>query len=175
MQGLKTVGLVCAGFLGAVVALFPQGAGAQSVTTLGQFNDWTAYTMTENGKKVCYVASQPKKDEGNYSRRGDIYVLVTHRPSDKQFNVVTVYAGYAYRPGSSVELSIDQTKFELFTEGETAWAHDEMDRRIVQEMRKGSSMVVRGTSARGTGTKDSYSLKGITAALSKINEACGVK
>lgn len=175
MRGLKTVGWVCGGFLGAFMALSPLGASAQSVKTLGEFNDWTAHTMTENGKKVCYIASQPKKDEGQYSVRGQIYFVVTHRPADKQFNVVTVFAGYAYRPGSPVELSVDQTKFELFTEGETAWAHDEMDRRIVQEMKKGSSMVIRGTSARGNATKDTYSLKGVSAALTAINKACDVK
>ena len=38
---------------------------------------------------------------------------------------------------------------------------------------KGAKMVVRGTSWRGTKTKDTYSLKGFTAAYKKINEICG--
>ncbi|MBK1663128.1 hypothetical protein CKO38_03410 [Rhodospirillum rubrum] len=146
---------------------------AQQVNTLGTSQDWTAYTMTENGQKVCYVASQPKKDEGNYTARGDIYALVTHRPARGQFGVVTIYAGYPYKSGSSVELEVDKTGFQLFTEGETAWASDEMDKKIVAAMKRGTTMVVKGTSSRGTATRDTYSLRGITAAIGTIDKACG--
>ncbi|MBE1237690.1 hypothetical protein IHV25_08520 [Phaeovibrio sulfidiphilus] len=174
MRSLKTAACVLAGVLAGGAGLAPHEAGAQQISTLGVYNNWTAFLMMENNQKVCYIASSPTKDEGNYTRRGDIYALVTHRPADKQYYVVTIYAGYAYRPGSPVQLSVDQTGFELFTEGESAWAPNDMDKRIVQAMRKGNAMVVRGTSSRGTATKDTYSLRGVSAALSKINEACGV-
>ena len=36
-------------------------------------------------------------------------------------------------------------------------------------------MIVRGTSARGTLTADTYSLGGFTAGHEAINKACGVK
>jgi hypothetical protein len=39
-------------------------------------------------------------------------------------------------------------------------------------MRAGSTMVVKGTSARGTRTTDTYSLKGVSAALDAIDKAC---
>ncbi|GEO80304.1 invasion associated locus B family protein [Pararhodospirillum oryzae] len=147
-------------------------AQAQQVSTLGTSQDWTAYTMTENGQKVCYIASQPKKDEGNYKKRGDIFALITHRPAQNQYYVVTIYAGYAYRSGAQVTLQVDRNSFQLFTEGETAWAQDDTDRKIVQAMRSGHSMVVKGTSSRGTTTTDTYSLMGVTAALSTIDKAC---
>lgn len=150
-------------------------AQAQQVNTLGNFQDWTAYTMTEDGAKVCYVASQPRKDEGNYTRRGDIYALITHRPARDQFNVVTIYAGYPYKDGGSVELEVDDKSFQLFTKGETAWATDDQDPRIVAAMKAGRSMVVKGESSRGTATRDTYSLMGVTAALNSIDKACGAR
>ena len=59
---------------------------------------------------------------------------------------------------------------------ETAWAPDTTsDQRMVAAMKAGSVMVVQGTSARGTLTKDTYSLKGFTKAHSTISEACGIK
>ncbi|WP_041796144.1 invasion associated locus B family protein [Pararhodospirillum photometricum] len=175
MQARKTVAPgVSAGLLSLALAVTTP-AEAQQVATLGVFQDWTAYTMTENGHKVCYVASQPKKDEGNYKKRGDIYALITHRPAQNQFSVVTVYAGYTYGSGATVTLEVDKNSFQLFTEGETAWAHDEMDKKIVQEMRRGSTMVVKGASSRGTKTTDSYSLRGVTAALQAIDKACNVR
>jgi hypothetical protein len=42
-------------------------------------------------------------------------------------------------------------------------------------MRKGARMVVKGTSARNNPTTDSYSLKGVSAAHSAMNKACGRK
>ncbi|MCF8479225.1 MAG: invasion associated locus B family protein [Rhodospirillum sp.] len=150
-------------------------AQAQQVNTLGVSGDWTAYTMTENGNTVCYVASQPKKDEGNYTARDEIYALVTHRPAQKQLYVVTIYAGYPYKEGSSVDVSIDNVDYQLFTQGETAWASDDMDKKIVTAMKRGVTMVVKGTSSKGTSTRDTYSLNGITASLSTIDKACGVR
>ena len=64
-------------------------AQASSVPTeLGEYGDWTAYSYKEGKNLVCYMASTPKKDEGNYKKRGDIYAVVTHRPADKSYNVV---------------------------------------------------------------------------------------
>ena len=42
-------------------------------------------------------------------------------------------------------------------------------------MRKGTSMTVHGTTARGTETTDSYSLIGFNKAYAAIGTACGVK
>ena len=40
-------------------------------------------------------------------------------------------------------------------------------------MKKGRTMIVRGISRRGTTSTDTYSLKGVTAALQKIDALCG--
>jgi len=73
-------------------------------------------------------------------------------------------------------LAIDGQDFDLFTDGDSAWARDaETDRKLVQAMVRGNSMVVRGTSSRGTLTVDTYSLSGFTAARNAINKACKVR
>ena len=41
-------------------------------------------------------------------------------------------------------------------------------------MRHGAELVVIGTSKRGTKTQDTYSLAGLSDALDKIHEACGL-
>jgi hypothetical protein len=43
---------------------------------------------------------------------------------------------------------------------------------MVAAMRRGNSLVVEGTSARGTVTTDRYSLSGFTAAHNAISRAC---
>jgi len=142
---------------------------------IGQFGDWSAYTFTEEGSKVCYMASQPKKDEGNYTRRGDIFALITHRPADGSKNVFSYIAGYPYKGGSDATVSIDSNKFTLFTQDDTAWAPDATtDGKLANAIRKGSKMKIKGTSSRGTMTTDTFGLSGSSAAHDAITKECGL-
>ncbi len=70
-------------------------------------------------------------------------------------------------------------KFEFFTQNSggtgSAWVEDAaVERRVVDAMKGGAQIVVTGVSQRGTTTKDTYSLGGISAALDKVHEACGM-
>jgi hypothetical protein len=141
---------------------------------IGRFGDWAAYTMVQDGKKVCYAASTPKESEGKYTRRGDVYALITHRPGEAT-NVISFHAGYPFAPGATVVLTIDKKQYKLFTEGETAWAPNNLDKEIAIAITNGSKMAVDGISGRGTKTKDVYSLNGATRAWHTINNACNVR
>ena len=55
-------------------------AAAQTPEFLGTPRDWNVYAFTENSEKICYMATEPKKQEGDYTRRGNPAVLVTRRP-----------------------------------------------------------------------------------------------
>ena len=104
---------------------------------------------------------------------GDIYVVVTHRPNEKSFNVVNINAGYTYKVNSEAEMKIGAQTFSLFTNGDTAWAMTpEQDESIVNAMKRGSRMIVNGTSFRGTKTKDTYSLNGFSSAYKAISNKC---
>ena len=67
---------------GAVFTLC-NSAQAAEPKLIGEHGDWTAYMFMENNNKVCYMVSKPKKSEGNYSKRGDVFALITHRPAEK--------------------------------------------------------------------------------------------
>ncbi|MPZ11637.1 MAG: hypothetical protein GEU89_15725 [Kiloniellaceae bacterium] len=161
--------------LAAALAILPlAGAQAQSIERLGDFSDWSAFKYEESGAQVCFMASEPTKAEGNYSARGKIHTMVTHRPGEARKDEVSIVAGYVYQDSSPVDVEVGALKVRLFTEGESAWTVDkDSDRQLVQAMIRGSTMVVQGTSARGTKTKDTYSLSGFTRAYQAINQACG--
>lgn len=165
--------LFAAGIFASGMAAAP--AAAADPRHLGTFKDWNAFAFEEKGQKVCYISSQPKKTEPK-AKRGDIYALVTHRPSEKTLDVVSIIVGYPFKKGSEAEVSVDGKEFKLFTDGETAWARDaESDRAVTAALRNGKQMVVKGVSGRGTKTTDTYSLAGVGQAYDAINEACGVK
>lgn len=162
----------------AAVLAFGIAAGpaeAQDIRRLGNFQDWQAYVFEEDGNKVCYMASEPKEEEGDYTQRGDVHAMVTHRPAQGTENVVSFIIGYPFKEDSRVSVNIDGKTFTLFTHKDTAWAPDtQTDGALVQSMRAGRQMIVRGTSTRGTETVDTYSLLGFTAAQKAINDACEV-
>ncbi|MGN0919812.1 MAG: invasion associated locus B family protein [Alphaproteobacteria bacterium] len=161
-------------FLLLLMALPCWAAKDPNLENLGTFGDWTAYTYHDEMGRICYMASQPTKSTGKYSKRDDVFLMITHRPGEKAFNVVNTVAGYTYKKGSKPTLTIDKKKaISLVSHEDTAWAKDaQTDRQLVEQMKAGSTGVLRGTSRRGTATTDTFSLKGFSKAYQQINEAC---
>ncbi len=155
-------------------ALFlPFSANAQSPGLIDVFDAWSAFSLKQEGKSVCYIGSEPIKSDGKYSKRGDVLFLVTHRPADKQTGVINFQAGYPFKAGTDVKLILGDTSYSLFTNGQDAWALDaKSDQAIVRALIKGAIMILKGTSTRGTKTTDTFSLKGFTAAYKAASKAC---
>ena len=162
------------GFLGFFAA---NQALAATPQVLGEYGDWIAYYYQDRGGIVCYMASTPKKDEGKYTKRGDIYTVITHRPAEKSYDVVNINAGYTYKPDSKVTVKIgNKSNNRLFIDGDKAWAIDEAaDKELVTAMKRGNRMVITGTSSKGTLTKDTYSLSGFSQAYLAISNKCKKK
>ena len=143
---------------------------------LAKFNDWTAFAEGEGKNLACMAVSKPKKAEGNYSRRGDIFAIVTHLPGQNKWNEFSIVAGYNFQPNSNPDVTIGDMKFQLFTSGSRAWSFSPSeDDKIVKFLKNSMKMKVVGTSSRGTVTNDTYSLVGFSKAYQKINEACNKK
>ena len=148
----------------------------EGVIKLGGAQGWDAYSDTEKGHKICYLVGEPSKSEPANAKRNKIYASVTHRPAEKVSNEVSFNAGYLFKDGSDAELIVDGRKFSLFTNKDSAWSRDAAtDKAVVEALAKGKTAVLKGTSARGTETSDTYSLAGLTQALGQIDKACGVK
>jgi Invasion associated locus B (IalB) protein len=150
-----------------------QRAAAQEPTLLGEFGDWAAYTYTSGQGKVCYAVSIPKSSEPAGLNRDPVFFLISHFPRQGVRNEISTIIGYPFRKDSMAHLIIGETTFELFTVDDGAWAdRPERDREIVAALKKGTRMDLKGTSWRGTATKDNYSLQGVSAAVDKIDENC---
>lgn len=150
-------------------------AAAQAIERISDHQDWSAFRYKQDGETVCYMASTPKQAEGDYTDRGDVFAIVTHRPASNRIGEVSINAGYAYQKESAVRLKVGSDSWELFTDGGSAWAPTAQDdQAIVKAMKAGSSMTVKGTSSRGTLTTDTYSLLGFSKAYGAISQACGL-
>ncbi|MBX3453901.1 invasion associated locus B family protein [Ferrovibrio sp.] len=141
---------------------------------LGSFKSWQAYQLDGKDGRICYLHGLPAKQEPASARRGEIYLLVTHKPAKNVRNEVSIFFGYTLKDKSSVEAVIDKDALSLFTHEQAAWARDpETDAKLVENFKRGRQLVVKGESDRGTKTTDTYDLSGFSDALKTIDKACG--
>lgn len=165
--------------LGALLAALPvatAGALAQGpagAEPLGSFRDWESYKLTRDGETTCYAVSEPTQSTPKGANRDRIFFAISHWPARNARAEPSIVTGYTYRPGSKATVSIGKARFDFFTQGDGAWIRDPKDeKRFLTAIKSGTTMVVKGTSNRGTVTTDRYSLLGVSAALDKIDAAC---
>jgi len=162
----------------AVAATIAAGtARAENPTPIDKFSDWIAQTYDDNGKTLCYATSSPKKQAGNFKSRGNPYIAVTHAPQSGVRDQVSYIAGYEIKANTPVTLIIGKQSFTLpVLQKDRAWAKDaDADKAMIEAMRKGNSLTVKGTSARGTDITDTYSLLGFSKAYAAIGAACKIQ
>ena len=165
---------------GAALALCLTASAAvaqESTNRVAANTDWSVFE--ETNPKECWAVSAPKETlntrDGNVVavRRGEILLMVFNRPDSGVSSQVAFTGGYPFAGGSTVSLAIGDTTYELFTEGEWAWpATPEDDARIVAAMKRGADATLTARSARGTTTKDTFSLLGFTAAVEEAATRC---
>ncbi|MBR0905979.1 invasion associated locus B family protein [Bradyrhizobium liaoningense] len=153
----------------------PGIAGGAEPTLIGQFGTWGAYSATPNGKKVCFALAKPSASKTNPPNRprDPAYAFVSTRPAEKVNNEVSVMIGYALKPGSESSVEVGGASFAMYTQGDGLWIKNAAEEeRMVEAMRKSADLVVKGVSAKGTETTDTFSLKGLAQALDKIAQDC---
>lgn len=164
-------------------SIVPQAAFAQKkkadpteqAVLLGQFGDWGAYSATPGGKKVCFALSKPQTAVTDPAgrKRDPSYAFVSTRPSEKVKNEVSVIVGYPQKANHDATATVDSQSYVLYTQNDGAWVKNAAEEaQMVTAMRKGSDLVIKSESSRGTKTTDTYSLKGISDALDKVAAEC---
>ena len=149
--------------------------GGAQPKLLGQYGDWGAYTASPGGKKICFAIAKPTSSETVPPNRprNPIYMFITTRPADKVTNEVSIVIGYPFKPGSEASAQIGSTSFALYTQQDGAWIKNAGEEaQMVDAMRSGDTAIVKGTSAKGTQTTDTYTLKGVAQALDRIAQEC---
>ena len=150
-------------------------AGEVQPTLLGQYGDWGAYTASPAGHKVCFALSKPKttKTEPPGRKRDPAYVFISTRPGENVRNEVSVIIGYPFKTSSDATAEIGTDKFAMYTQNDGAWIKNVAEEaRMVDAMRKGADLTVKGASGKGATSTDQYSLKGLAQALAKIDQEC---
>ena len=154
--------------------------GAQAAEPQAQFSDWRLFVEGDAAAKLCYIVGEPQRRQPANAKRGDVFLSITHRPGQGVRNEVSVRVGYPFSAGSNPFGTIGSDEFAFFTgvqaqngADEWAWLKQLDDQgKLVTAMKRGSELVFKATSARGTLTSDSYSLRGVTKAMKALDAAC---
>ena len=121
----------------------------------------------------CYIGSSPiKSDLPDTKKRGENYILV-YKIIGSEENIIQIEAGYKYNLDKKINVKIDNANYDFYStedSSETAWTND--DKKVIYAMKKGLELTLTGESARGTTTKDVYTLKGFTNAVNQLNQDC---
>ncbi len=175
-MGSKLVRVI-AGLCVAGMATTATAQQATSTNRVAAKTDWSVFV--EDDPTECWSVSAPKETVNTRGgrvvsvRRSDILLFVFYRPNAEVKGQVTFTGGYPFAAGSTVNLEIDGTEFELITDGEWAWpATEGEDLKVVAAMKRGTEAVLTARSERGTQTKDTFSLLGFTAAIEDAEKRC---
>jgi hypothetical protein len=153
----------------------PPNIGGVKPTLLGQYGEWGAYTASPGGKKVCFSIAKPTSSQTNPPDRprNPVYMFISSRPAEKVSNEVSIIVGYPFKPGTEASAAVGSTTYALYTQQDGAWIKNAAEEaQMVDAMRAGQSAVVKGVSAKGTQSTDTFSLKGLAQALDRIGQEC---
>jgi invasion protein IalB len=156
-------------------AAAPAVAGGAEPTLVGQFGSWGAYTATPNGKKVCFALAKPASSKTNPANRprDPAYAFISTRPAEKVTNEVSIMIGYQLKPGSESTLEVGGARYAMYTQGDGLWIKNAAEEeKMVEALRKSGDVTVKGVSAKGTETTDTFALKGLAQALDRLAQDC---
>lgn len=146
----------------------PKEGGTFLIQTFG---DWGAYTSGKDKTKVCYAMSQPKERGPKGLTRDPAYVFISHRGAGRY--EMSVIMGYPLKPGVAASATIGADTYDLLTKDKSAWLKEEKEEKeMVESLRAGAAMIVKGTSAKGNETTDRYSLTGAGSAIDRMQKEC---
>ena len=183
--GNTPIGFGCR-ILKLFMALFFSTSFLHAEENVCSFNakDWCVF-VTKPPQR-CYIASQAL--EMKAFRNGELLADVNREKGILFINVErgesgSIYAnydaGYPLRKNGHVEMIVGGKVFRLYPDPEAsgnlaeyAWHVEEDDKKIVDSLKAGSQVTIEAISKRGTKTKDTFSLLGLTAAIIETKKLC---
>ena len=156
-------------------AALPSGLSDAQPSLLGQYGEWGAYTATPGGRKICFAIAKPRSSSTTPSGRprDPAFLFISSRPAENVRSEVSVIIGYPFKASSEATAEIGGNSFAMYTQNDGAWIKNVAEEgRMIDAMRKGSDVTIKGESGKGTKTSDTFSLKGLAQAIDRAAQEC---
>ncbi len=155
-----------------ILAALLAGTAAAEPSAVGRFKDWAVFTEEKGGDLLCYAATEASSKSPSSVTHGDVWYYVTSWKSGQARNQPSFRVTYDLKTDRAPKTTVGRSSWQMFAVGGEAFAEDADDPRIVDALKKGSSLTVSGQSARGTNVTYRFSLNGSADAIAKAEEAC---
>ena len=160
-----------------IVALFYFTFGAlnaeENLKSVGKFNDWESFVLSQEGNKVCFAQSIPVVRAPKKLKRDSSKLFVSFRPAENIKNEVSVTNGYDFKLKAPVTAKSGKKSYDLFSKGRFAWVVDNDDEtKLIVTMKRASRLMIIGNTDKGDQTTDHYSMMGFTKAYNTAKKSC---
>jgi len=162
---------------------------------VGAYGDWKVYHTSSGKSKICYLLSEPKSREPDSAKAEKAYAFISERPAEHVRNEISFVMGFEVAVGGEVKqkekkrekrskkgeadpafvptVSIGDAQFDLAPKGSDLWIKNPAEEgKVIDEMRKGSTLIIKAASKKGRKTTDTYSLSGFSQAIDKALKDC---
>jgi hypothetical protein len=147
-------------------------ASAQT-RNVSKFGDWTVYAHDEASGRICFASTPPRASDPPQDTGFKPLLYVSSWPREGVRAEVSVKTAAPLKPGGVGTIIVDKASFKLSGNGDRAYVLDSTEElKLLEAMKKGSSVIVVAQTEQGVVAKDTYSLAGITQALQAITAAC---
>jgi len=160
-----------------IVALFYFTFGAlnaeENLKSVGKFNDWESFVLSQEGNKVCFAQSIPVVRAPKKLKRDSSRLFVSFRPAENIKNEVSVTNGYDFKLKAPVTAKSGKKSYDLFSKGRFAWVVDNDDEtKLIVTMKRASRLMIIGNTDKDDQTTDHYSMMGFTKAYNTAKKSC---
>jgi len=157
----------------AIIAVVCCASTAQAAKLVDKAGDWSMFTHDAADKKICFIASQPSSSTPKDAKRDQPFFYISAWPKDGVKAEVSVLLGYPVKKGSDVTVTVSSNTFKLFAQGDKAFVADPTEElKLIDAMKRGSTMDVSATAEAGFETTDKFSLSGVTASIKNLDTKC---
>ena len=146
---------------------------AQEPRAVATFKDWSVFVKDVDGDRICFAAAEASDKSPKSVNHGDVFFLVATWKSGAAKEQPSLMTGYAIDQKPEPTVRIGSDRWEMYSSENEAFIEsgDEED-RLIRAMRRGADMRVSAVSTRGTATSYVVSLRGVTAALERVEREC---
>ncbi|POR45984.1 hypothetical protein [Bosea psychrotolerans] len=145
-------------------------AQAMLLETAGK---WQAFSSQQGRSKVCYALSKAEARLPANLKQVEGLLFVSSRPTEGVRNEISFVLNFDLKEDVEHQAIIGSERFALVAKGQNMWLKNPAEEpRMLDALRKGSGLEVKGTSKRGNPTSDKYSLAGMNQAVKRAEDAC---
>ena len=134
---------------------------------------WQAFSSQQGRSKICYALSKAESRSPANLKDVDGLLFISSRPGEGVRNEISLVMNFPLKEDVEHQAIIGAERFALVAKGENIWLKNPAEEgRMLDALRKGSALEIKGTSKRGNPTSDKYSLAGISQIVKRAEEAC---